>query len=46
MPEFTANGFLRFGFGFCNPNHAAALICAQAPFCWGGAGCGGGGAIM
>jgi hypothetical protein len=35
MPEFTANGFLRFGFGFCNPNHAAALICALAPFCWG-----------
>ena len=35
MPEFTANSFLRFGFGFCNPNHAAALICALAPFCWG-----------
>ena len=35
MPEFTTNGFLRYGFGFYNPNHAAALICAIAPFCWG-----------
>ena len=23
------------GFGFFNPNHAAALICAVIPFCWG-----------
>ena len=35
MLDFTTNGFLRYGFGFYNPNHAAALICAIAPFCWG-----------
>ena len=35
MPEFTASGLVRHGFGFYNPNHAAALICALAPFCWG-----------
>ena len=35
MPEFTTNGLLRYGFGFYDPNHAAALICAIAPFCWG-----------
>lgn len=23
------------GFGFANPNHAAAFICAVIPFCWG-----------
>ena len=26
---------MRMGFGFFNPNHAAALICAVIPFCWG-----------
>ena len=25
----------RFAFGFCNPNHAAAMICALLPLCWG-----------
>ena len=35
MFEFTFNGMVRHGFGFCNPNHAAALFCALAPFCWG-----------
>ncbi len=33
--EFTVNGFVRQGFGFANPNHAAAAICAAFPFCWG-----------
>ena len=32
MPEFTWNGIVRHGFGFYNPNHAAALICAAFPF--------------
>ena len=36
MPvEFTVNGFVRRAFGFANPNHAAAAICALFPFCWG-----------
>lgn len=26
---------MRFGFGFANPNHAAAAICALVPLCWG-----------
>ena len=26
---------LRFSFGFYNPNHAAALVCAIVPLCWG-----------
>ena len=26
---------VRCGFGFANPNHAAAAICALFPFCWG-----------
>ena len=26
---------LRFSFGFYNPNHAAALVCAFIPLCWG-----------
>ena len=26
---------MRMGFGFFNPNHAAALISAVIPFCWG-----------
>ena len=33
--EFTFNGIVRHGFGFYNPNHAAALICAIFPFLWG-----------
>lgn len=35
MMEFTYNGMIRHGFGFHNPNHAAALICALFPFLWG-----------
>lgn len=35
MMEFTWHGFVRHGFGFHNPNHAAALICALMPFLWG-----------
>lgn len=35
MMEFTYNGIVRYGFGFYNPNHAAALICAVIPFLWG-----------
>ena len=33
--EFVAGDFVRQGFGFANPNHAAAAICAVFPFCWG-----------
>lgn len=32
--EFTYEGFVRYGFGFYNPNHAAAFICAVLPFTW------------
>lgn len=32
MMEFTWEGIVRQGFGFYNPNHAAALICALVPF--------------
>ena len=35
MMEFTFDGFVRCGFGFYNPNHAAAAICAVLPFLWG-----------
>ena len=35
MMEFTYDGFVRWGFGFRNPNHAAAAICAVLPFVWG-----------
>lgn len=35
MMEFTYNGLVRWGFGFHNPNHAAAAICAILPFLWG-----------
>ena len=35
MMEFTFDGIVRQGFGFYNPNHAAALICAISPFLWG-----------
>ena len=31
MMEFTFDGIVRQGFGFYNPNHAAALICAISP---------------
>ena len=33
--EFVAVDVLRMGFGFFNPSHAAAAICALFPFCWG-----------
>lgn len=32
--EFTYEGLVRYGFGFYNPNHAAALICVVLPFVW------------
>ena len=32
---FTCNDIPRCALGFYNPNHAAALICALVPFCWG-----------
>ncbi len=35
MMEFTYDGLVRHGFGFYNPNHAAALLCAVLPFLWG-----------
>ena len=35
MMEFTFDGLVRWGFGFHNPNHAAAAICAVLPFLWG-----------
>ncbi len=34
MMEFTFDGMVRSGYGFYNPNHAAALICALLPFLW------------
>lgn len=30
---FTSNDIPRVAFGFFNPNHAAALICAVLPLC-------------
>ena len=33
--EFTYEGAVRWSFGFHNPNHAAAAICAILPFLWG-----------
>ena len=33
--QFTCNDIPRCAFGFYNPNHAATLICAMVPFCWG-----------
>lgn len=33
--EFTCGEWVRQGFGFANPNHAAAFACALLPFCWG-----------
>ena len=36
MPmEYMSGDVVRCGFGFANPNHAAATICALFPFCWG-----------
>lgn len=32
--EFTYEGLVRYGWGFYNPNHAAALICAIMPLGW------------
>ena len=32
---FTCGEWVRQGFGFANPNHAAAFVCALLPFCWG-----------
>ena len=32
--EFTYEGLVRYGFGFYNPNHAAAFICVILPFAW------------
>ena len=36
--DFVVGDIVRQGFGFANPNHAAAAICAAFPFCggWGG----------
>ena len=33
--DFVVGDIVRQGFGFANPNHAAAAICAAFPFCWG-----------
>jgi len=33
--EFVVGDIARLWFGFANPNHAAAAICALFPFCWG-----------
>lgn len=33
--EFTYDGLVRYGFGFYNPNHAAALITMIIPVLWG-----------
>ena len=33
--EFTYNGLVRYGFGFDNPNHAAALLSMLIPLLWG-----------
>lgn len=32
--EFTYDGLVRYGFGFYNPNHAAAFVCALLPYVW------------
>ena len=29
------HGLMRWSCGFFNPNHAAAMICALVPLCWG-----------
>jgi uncharacterized membrane protein YoaK (UPF0700 family) len=33
--EFTYQDMIRYGFGFFNPNHAAAMIACLLPLCWG-----------
>ena len=33
--DFVAGDLVRQGFGFANPNHAAAAMCELFPFCWG-----------
>ena len=33
--DFVVGDLVRQGFGFANPNHAAAAICVAFPFCWG-----------
>ena len=33
--DFVVGDLVRQGFGFANPNHAAAAINAAFPFCWG-----------
>ena len=33
--DFVVGDVVRQGFGFANPNHAAAAICALFPVCWG-----------
>ena len=33
--QFLVGDIPRFAFGFANPNHAAAAVCALAPFLWG-----------
>lgn len=33
--DFVVGDVVRQGFGFVNPNHAAAAICALFPLCWG-----------
>ena len=33
--EYMSGDVARWSFGFANPNHAAAAICALFPFCWG-----------
>ena len=33
--DYVVGDIVRQGFGFANPNHAAAAICALFPFCWG-----------
>ena len=33
--DFVVGDVVRQGFGFANPNHAAAAICAAFPFFWG-----------
>ena len=39
--DFVVGDVVRQGFGFANPNHAAAAICAAFPFCWGWGGAAG-----
>ena len=33
--DYLVGDIPRFAFGFANPNHAAAMICALFPFLWG-----------